>query len=403
MKTSDFKISDFRVMAPDPVRDHDRVLDLICKCFWSYFDFQRHCRAGYFDDSFYDWPASTIGLVGEQIATHWGIWTYDMRIGRARVKTGGVGAVATDGNFRKHGLMARTATAGVARLRELGFDMTLLFGIDNFYHRFGYVHAWPHEVYVVALSDLPAAKPPRTTQFEPGSLPELEKLYNRENAAATGTAVRPTYRHNMHKGVLVGYQWKGSAARPGGYVTVNTKEGRVAELCGDIEAGLAVARLALGAACHKEARFQGWSAGSPLCRRLRRGNCRVESNYRGSGGAMIRTVNLRTTLEKMLPELSARLAGSAVASVRERLLIDNGEDRVTLVISRGKVALGDGGAGGATSAIVGDQHVSQLLIGTGLPQDVIADAGMKVRGRGLELAAALFPVQHPKLASWDGF
>jgi len=39
--------------------------------------------------------------------------------------------------------MAKTVAATIEAMSQVGYDMTVLFGIPDFYHRFGYVRAWP--------------------------------------------------------------------------------------------------------------------------------------------------------------------------------------------------------------------------------------------------------------------
>ena len=99
------------LIAPDKRKHLEPILELTGKCFGHYYEWIRYGRLGYIGSTHYDWDASRIGLIDGRVVTHWGVWGYTMRIGRARVRVGGIGAVATDGEFRKFGLMARTARA----------------------------------------------------------------------------------------------------------------------------------------------------------------------------------------------------------------------------------------------------------------------------------------------------
>jgi predicted acetyltransferase len=131
------------LFAPDPRLHGEELIDLIAKSFGSYFRMRDNCRKGYVLDSHYDWQASRIGLIDGRIVTHYGVWGYDMRIGAACVRVGGIGGVATHAGFRKRGLMAKTVAATIEAMSQVGYDMTVLFGIPDLYHRFGYVRAWP--------------------------------------------------------------------------------------------------------------------------------------------------------------------------------------------------------------------------------------------------------------------
>lgn len=171
------------VIPPDPKRHADDMVDLVAKVFGGYFRMRNNFR----DDlktRQYDWAASRIGIAGDRLVTHWGVIDWRMRIGSAHVRVGVVGVVATHGDFRKRGFMAETALASIAAMRRLGYDMTLLFGVPDFYHRFGYVPAWPEATWTVAVSDLPAERPKvRLRRLRARDIEAINRIYNRESTA----------------------------------------------------------------------------------------------------------------------------------------------------------------------------------------------------------------------------
>jgi hypothetical protein len=57
----------------------------------------------------------------------------------------------------------------------------------------------------------------------------------------------------------------------------------------------------------------------------------------------------------------------------------------------------------AASAIRGDDHVAQLLIGTDDPAETVAAANMRLSGDARALLPILFPAQHPMLRQLDHF
>lgn len=396
----------FMLAAPDR-RRREEMYDLIAKVFShrGYFVFRDDCRKSYIGNSMYDWQTSRVGLVDGRLATHWGVWDYSMRIGSARVRVGGIGVVATHGDYRKMGLMARTAEASLAAMTEAGYDMTVLFGIWNFYHRFGYVRAWPESKHVVAAAHLPAggeAVPVRP--FAPRHRDDLAALYNRQYAMLTGTAVRPTYLLNRYPQRWRGYLWTAGGDRPQGYVIVS-REGNnlgVVEACGEPAQVLrVVARLAQRGFC-QDVIFDSLPYEHPLARELRQGTCRVETHYTRNGGAMIRTVNLASTLGKMCGELSNRLRASQLAQWRGCLSIADTRQRVMLQVERGKVSIAPA-AKRAGHCVDGGDRIAQLLIGTDRPGEIARAGDMKLTGQAPELIEVLFPQQHPILSSWDRF
>jgi predicted acetyltransferase len=52
----------------------------------------------------YDFDTTRLIWDGNQLIHHWGIWGYLMRVGSARLKSAGIGAVVTKDTYRKQGL-----------------------------------------------------------------------------------------------------------------------------------------------------------------------------------------------------------------------------------------------------------------------------------------------------------
>ena len=396
-----------RVIPPNPELHREAIYDLTAKCFnrHAYWDWQAFCRQGYFEHGFYDWNAARIGFLGETLVTHVGVWDYQMCVGVGRLRVGGIGSVATHGEYRRRGLMSRTLRASLAAIRERGFDVSILFGARNIYHLLGYVPAWPYESYVVSAEDLPSERPAGPLRaFQPGSRPDVDDLHNREFAPYVGTAVRPTYRRNRWSKLWRGNIWTDARGRCAGHV-VFWRDGQVLT-CIDETGGAEQVLRVFGALCRAlrctQARFGNLPHDHPLARRLRRGNCRVETDYIRSGGPMIRTINLRFTLEKLSRELSRRLSASSMAGWSGRLEVADPRERVLLDIGSGRVKVSSR-PGRTRHTIRGGEEIAQLLIGTQPPDETIEAGEMKPAGDGRALVEAIFPHCHPTLARWDSF
>ena len=392
------------IVAPDPKADAERVIDLVAKVFGGYYRVRDWCRRNYVLHCHYDWNASRIGLIGDRIVTHYGVWDYEMQIGRARVRTGGIGAVATDGDFRKRGLMDQTARASVEAMRATGYDFTMLFGIDNFYHRFGYTRSWSDTTYVVRAADLPAGKPPaRLRKFLSPARDDILRIYRREHAGMTGAAIRPTFTVEGFLNEMIGYAWLDARGRTAGYAMVKWQGNgpECFEAGGDVDEALRVLAALARKRGFSEVRFTTILYGHPLAARLRRLNCREETNHHRSGGAMIRTVNLPSVLGKIAGELESRLRGSVMATWQGDLRIADGREAAVLAIRRGKVRVGP--ATRSKHAIVGGDEIAQFLIGTAPPAEIAHGAGTRFTGDAAKLAEALFLEQHPGLCMADRY
>ncbi len=405
------KKDELQIIPPDPTTHTTEMLEMCAKVFspgMGYFVAHKWSRDAYVLNSHYDWNASSIGLIDGRIVTHWGIWDYTMRIGAARVRVGGVGYVSTHGDFRRRGLMTRTAQASIDRMRKLDYDMSMLFGISRFYERLGYVLAWPSVRYSFEMKDLPTDKPRhRLYKFSPGPREDLDQLYNRENATRTGTAVKPTFLRNQWPDRWLGYLWKGRGGKVAGYVIVSRRERtddlECIECCGDdAEIMLVLATLARRWRC-RNLHFGGLHYHHPLRKRIARMTCwaRVRHYAVGDGGPMICTINLKSTLTKMEKELSRRLKNSNLASWRGRVLVSDAREKVSLVIDRSRVKIA--APTKSKHRIAGGSEVAQLLIGSDEPSEVIEGGRMKLTGDAAELVEVLFPNQHPMLDSWDRY
>ena len=401
------RTEELQVIAPDRGRHGEAIYDLTAKVFpeFGYYETRQTSREVYFGNSHYDWQVSRIGLLGDRVVTHYGVWDYQMRIGTARVRAGGIGAVATDGDHRQRGLMNRTAQAALAAMRAAGYEMSLLFGLDGFYDRYGYVRAWSDFSFLIRAGDLPREKPAAPARrFRPDlRRADLIALYNTHHATATGTAVRPTYRrmYPWTQGTE-GYGWS-EGGRLAGYVLLNRDGSRLKclECCGDTEQALRVLGLMAPKWHCDQVQFETIPYMSELAKRLRRGNCRIETRYRRCGGAMVRMLNLPSALGKMSEELSRRLASSPLASWRGDLLIADSREQAMLRLGKGQVKAV--APGETQHALRGGDEVGQLLLGTDAPGEVIEAGRMKLSGEAGRLAEVLFPAQWPQLSQLDRY
>jgi hypothetical protein len=422
------------VIAPDRKLHGPGVYDLASKVFSGedqYFQANDElCRVFGNPRNGLDWNASRVALDPQgQVLANFTVWDYRTNVGRARLRTGGIGCVCCHGKWRKQGVVSRLAESSLWAMEERGYDLSILFGIPDFYHKFGYVRAWSetgYELKRAELADFPSPGP--LHRFSLGESDEAAKLYNRIHGRLSGTARRPKIRVHFSD-VYPSYGWLDSSGALRGYIRATVKEGKDELLCleavGDVaEIKGALFRLARSKNCRR-VRLLSLPERHPLLVDLRRGNCKRTTEFSRRGEAMVTVVNLESCLRKMEGELSARLRTSELAKWRGEFLLDQHGERVLLGITKngvkvkgadskrarnlarafGEAVPSDIGtlAGPFPHQLQGGDQMAQLILGSDEPEEIVVAGKMRLRGDARRLLPVLFPNLHPNLSTWDRY
>jgi hypothetical protein len=371
----------------------------------SSIDLGESSRQGRITHSTYDWAASQVGKLNGELVTHVGVWELQMRVGCAFVRTGGVNLVYTHPERREKGLMRKTFGATLDALGTCGYDMSILLG-SAMYAKFGYVPAWPATEYVVKTVKLPSVAPDVQAQpFNPyvlGNREAVAPFYNRDHRGITGTVQRPTLRLGQAPNAPGDEGWFliDAAGNQVGYILGCPNPARsiyfISHAGGDLEQVLrVVARLARQHKC-KQVRFARLPYKSPLCRRLRRTIPTLSSQPEPrEDNWWIHLVNLRTTLEKITPELELRLGKSHLYDWTGDVLITASEEQATLSFARGHITVTEPIR--TEHTIEGGQEIAQLILGCEDPYETVEESDISLNGDARELVRVLFPWQHPMI------
>ena len=389
---------------PDKGRHLGAITDLFAKAFSGYGEEFDYGSDGYLEGAPYDWAASRIGIVDGEVATHFGVWDFTMRIGTATARVAGIGAVATERTLSGRGLMTQTASDAVESFRDAGYDMSLLFGIQNYYLQFGYVDTFPEYIFSVSTRDVVPADPPEAFELFNGDYTDFADQYNGENEGVTGTFVRPSFTTNRRPKKWNGYIFDG------GYLVTDRKDGvlGVADCAGPPDRVLEVARQLATREVAPTIEFTFLPRRSLMGEYLQTITHTYTAKFVRDGGPLIKVVNLESLMEKLTPELSRRLAGSPLATYSGRLAIGGDGENVTLVIQDGTVvavepAEAAPSAAPADGTVTAGPAIARLVIGDDDPHRICRQAGITVEGDAIHLVPILFPNEEPSTILWDRF
>jgi predicted N-acetyltransferase YhbS len=387
--------------SPDASKHEAVLAEIFARTFSDYWTRRDYVTDGYIRESTYDWAASRIGIVDDEVVSHFGVWDFGIRIGTEVVRVAGIGAVATLRPHRGQGLMARTAADCVAGLAGAGYDLSLLFGIPNFYHRFGYVVSFSQIMTDLLTRDVKPLEGSISYERFDGSVSELAHLYNSENEGVTGTYVRPTYRLNRRPKQHTIFTFENGYAMCG-------RQGdtmQVGDCAGDPATILEIARQRAVAEVCPKIEFVFVPPRSRMGEFLQTLTHRRIIHREAAGGPMMKIVNLQSTIEKIAPVLSRRLAQSPMHGYTGLVVLHGDGESAELDVAAGRVK----GVSSAPGVARGDATISagpalvRFLIGDGDPHRICRQSGVRLEGDAEHLMPILFPDQEPSTILWDRF
>jgi len=301
-----------------------------------------HAAARWLEDCSWQYPAYRSEHT--RIATRKGevlgalrLTTDTVRIGEARLKMGGLGWVATSPRHRKRGVGRRLIEDTMAYMRENGYHISMLFGIPNFYHRFGFVTSLTDYTILMDTTEALTFENPFKLHFaKPGEVPLIQRMHNANDATAVCSLIR-TAAH-MHNKWGRWSKWRllkddqGKAFTYLYAIAENDCLYVIEAGVSDIGVCAAIVRAAGTIAKSEDIdtiRFCAPPA-HPLARFLTQFPSVHEARIERDGGGMMAIVHIGETLESMIPEWENLLAKTAAQDLRTEftLVIDRAAYRI---------------------------------------------------------------------------
>lgn len=368
-----------------------------------------HCR----------WEDSRIMVEPGRIIAHVGIVDRRVRIGRSELWMGGLGGVWTHPDYRKKGYSARLMHDGVRYMTERGYDASLLFGIPDYYHRFGFAVCFPTFKLILKTQEAKAIRGTLSVRsIRREDVPAVRALYEESNRTRTGTVNRveafwdwrergapwtwlPVSLRSWHgvfdkAGALVGYF----------YSTVERNDLYVREVAGRTDEALASMVAFLYRVAHRRDLGRMVFAVSPdhplalLCSEY---DSTMETTYRKNGGGMMRIIHLRSTFEHIAPELSHRLSTTYLSGAKKAFALQTDIGTLGLRCAEGRVTPCDPSEAGKDVLVIPQHRLAPLIVGYVEPCRILSAPEVRVPPGLREWIECLFPKQVPFFWELDHF
>jgi hypothetical protein len=364
----------------------------------------------------------------------------------------GIGGVSTEEEFRNRGYSRRVMETAVEQMRRGDAALSTLFGIEDFYQKFGYETTGPEYTVVLPLAEAtaPTRSLPRGWRFRPltpGDMPAVMRLYHANTRRATGALVRhdagddPSETERLADlnpdarkiGLRAWNRLQGIAVEPGEDAcrVLVDQSGRIGayawfganwwmgvrrrDLPGAFHIAEGMARDAevadtLLVACRTWAEEAGSDGDGIALAIPPEGPVAMAAAYEGGqmlgvytrgGNFMGRVLDLGRLLRLLQPELAARVR-SARLPFQGRLNFRTDEDEAAIVIRDDDVQV-DGRASGGLVVELPQTALARLCLGGFDPADVLARLPNRPNAEVEAVLRALFPRRMPHIYPMDRF
>jgi hypothetical protein len=332
------------------------------------------------------------------------------RIGSAVVRIGGIGGVGTLKDHRNKGYSRLCMDESLAFMQRTRMPMSALFGIPNFYTKWGFAPVIPEPLLRIATSEASHAEPVpglRVARFNPKRHHAASVAMMRvASRLRSGSVIPSAWRSRVRRGSdwtirADNFAVVNRAGALAGYAAhdVSKTEMKVSELGFRTPSVFPVLTRELARRArlkHAESIQLQLPPDHPYALYLRRWNLHATVSYYANGQGMGRIVCMEETLRACAPELARRLAASRFHRSNLSLGLATDIGAFTLVIRQGKLSVRSGLSSGPRIR-VGQGLLTQWLLGY-RPVDP-----KSAPTRLLPLLIALFPSGYPYLYQVDRF
>jgi predicted acetyltransferase len=383
--------------------------DLMAKTFSNYYPnlhWLETCGIGY--PGFR--PEHTrIALCKNEMAGALRVTTDTVRIGEARLKMGGIGWLAVSLRHRHKGVARELIAQTLHYLHSQNFHISMLFGIPNFYHRFGFATTLMDYSTVIDVGEAIKADKGhyRRRLGKPGDIHAIQKIHNTQDGQVAcsllRTAAHMTNKWESWKAVQVLTNDRGKVAAY--FLPRITEQDIVVDEVGAVDWNAASAVLHACAQLGTRHFLQRIRFIAPpnhaFVRHLFQLRSTHEVQMNMERGGMMTFVSLAETLESMIPEWEYLLSHSACAESRTEvtLVVDRKPCRIRTNRSAIDIAM----THGKNKISLSSEDLIHWVTGYHVPEDRLDAHRIILNPQGREFLATLFPKRDPFVWPLDRF
>ncbi|MGI6138135.1 MAG: GNAT family N-acetyltransferase [Candidatus Hydrogenedentales bacterium] len=358
---------------------------------------------------YYEKEHTRILLVNGQVAACCCLFTHTIRVGESRLKMGGIGYVTTAAAQRKKGYASLLMEDMKQYMESHGYHLSMLFGIKDFYSRWGFTAVLPDYASIIELKEAKISCPIayKERPIKPGDIPTLLRLHNKNDTESTCSVLRSfghvTARYDQWQsarvltdvhGKVVGY----SLARYAGDEMHVDELEAISTDCFP----LLLHHCALSAEkeCASKLRFH-LPPSHPFIRYILRYRSVHETYIYRNNQGMMALVNLEETLESMQAEWEAALSFSAMAD--EVFCLTLIIDQVPYRIRTHHGIVDIARQSGENKLSISSEEFLQLMTGYHYVQEILSGKQAILTQKAQHFLKILFPKRTPYVWKMDRF
>jgi len=329
--------------------DLKEIADLMGKIFArrSYFDFYSYRMRYQTLDPWYKPEHSRIIKENGKIVSHISIIKKPIQFGPAIIKLAGIGDVFTHPDARGKGYTRKLMEDALQYMKANGYPLTMLYGIPNYYHRFGYIEAvkeYKLEIPVKKIDTLNSHY--KTREWRTSDIPKMLELYKNNCHDCLLTVERNEQYLKRHltdsKRIVLIVDENDTPIGYAHLIDETTKQFMVNEAITssfEVSKSLLIEiakRFSPMISTNLEIRM---SPQMPFVRHLYSIGCefKIRSFSESEGNGMLAIVDLHKLLNDLTPLLNNRLNQSEFYKLSTDLILRTDKENVRLKIQKGQI------------------------------------------------------------------